>query len=60
MRKEALAEGYFETSRGGKYLKLQIITVADLLDGKKPDLPPADVGMFSKAAKESKPQGKLL
>jgi site-specific DNA-methyltransferase (adenine-specific) len=60
MRKEALAEGYFETNRGGKFLKLQILTVADLLDGKKPDLPPVDVSMFSKAAKEAKPQGKLL
>jgi len=60
MRKEALAEGYFETSRGGKFLKLQILTVADLLDGKKPDLPPADVSMFTKAPKEIKPQRKLL
>jgi DNA modification methylase len=53
MRKEALKEGYFETSTGGKYLKLQIATIEQLLAGKKPDLPPADPTMFAKAAKEA-------
>jgi hypothetical protein len=60
MRKEALAEGYYETSRGGRFLKLQILTIADLLDGKKPDLPPVDVSMFTRAPRELKPQRKLL
>jgi len=53
MRKEALKEGYFETSAGGKYLKLQIATIEQLLAGKKPDLPPADPTAFAKAAKEA-------
>jgi site-specific DNA-methyltransferase (adenine-specific) len=60
MRKEALKEGYFETSTGGKYLKLQIATIEELLNGKKPDLPSPDPGQFAKAEKETKQQGKLL
>lgn len=58
MRTEAVKEGYFEASNG-KYLKLQIVTVADLLAGKKPDLPPLDTSVFSKAAEEPREQGKL-
>ncbi len=60
MRKEALKEGYFETSAGGKYLKLQISTIEELLAGKKPDLPSPDPGQFAKAELEAKQQGKLL
>ncbi|MGO9682553.1 MAG: DNA methyltransferase [Beijerinckiaceae bacterium] len=60
MRKEALTEGYFETSAGGKFLKLQIATIEQLLAGKKPDLPSPDPGQFAKAEKEAKQQGKLL
>jgi predicted RNA methylase len=59
MRKEALKEGYYETSRGGKYLKLQIATIANLLDGKRPDLPPTESLGFAKAASEPHQQGKL-
>lgn len=60
MRKEALKEGYFETSAGGKFLKLQLSTIEELLVGKKPDLPSPDPNQFAKAAEEAKPQGKLL
>jgi adenine specific DNA methylase Mod len=60
MRKEALKEGYFETSTGGKYLKLQIATIEELLAGKKPDLPSPDTSQFAKAEAEAKQQGKLL
>ena len=60
MRKEALAEGYYETSSGGKYLKLQIVTVAELLDKKLPDLPPADPTAFAKPKQESRRQSRLL
>jgi DNA modification methylase len=60
MRKEALKEGYFETSTGGKYLKLQISTIEELLTGKRPDLPSPDPGQFAKAEVEAKQQGKLL
>jgi adenine specific DNA methylase Mod len=60
MRKEALKEGYCETSNGGKFLKLQIATIAELLAEKRPDLPPMQPLAFSKAAAEPKEQGKLL
>jgi hypothetical protein len=66
MRTEALKEGYFETSVGGeylkqgKYLKIQIITIEELLTGKKPDLPPIDPGQFAKAEREKAQQEKLL
>lgn len=60
MRKEALAEGYYETSSGGKYLKLQIATVAELLERKLPDLPPADPTAFAKPKRESRRQSRLL
>lgn len=66
MLKEALKEGYFETSVGGKYLKsgkylkVQIATIEQLLAGKKPDLPSADPTAFARAAEEAAQQGRLL
>jgi hypothetical protein len=61
MRKEALKEGYFESpGLMGKYLKLQIATIEDLLAGKKPELPPSDPSAFAKAPTEGGKQGKLL
>jgi hypothetical protein len=60
MRKEALKEGFYESGPGGKYLKIQIMTVAELLAGKKPDLPPLDTAAFAKADVEPKEQRKLL
>ncbi len=56
---EALSEGYFEASNG-KYRKLQIITVEDLLGGKKPDLPPIDSSASTKAAEEAAEQAPLF
>jgi DNA modification methylase len=58
MRTEAVKEGYFEASNG-KYLKLQIVTVGELLTGKKPDLPPLDTSVFGKAAEEPRKQHKF-
>jgi len=42
-----------EHLKSGKYLKLQIATIDQLLAGKRPDLPPIDPTMFAKAAKET-------
>ena len=58
MIKEALKEGYFEAVNG-KYLRIQIVTIKDLLDGKKPELPPIDPTAFAKAVEEAAQQGKL-
>jgi site-specific DNA-methyltransferase (adenine-specific) len=60
MRKEAVKEGYFESAgMKGKYPKLQIATVGELLAGKKPELPPL-VSSFAQAPEEAPEQGKLV
>ncbi len=62
MQREAAAAGFFETSFG-QHPKLQILIIAELLAGKRPNLPsPASGEGFKKAAKESglNKQGSLL
>jgi DNA modification methylase len=51
MRTEAVKEGFYETPYG-KFPRLQILTVAELLGGKQPHLPWIDTSSFKKAAKE--------
>jgi len=59
MEKEALKAGFYETEFG-KYPKIQILTIAELFDGKKPNIPLVDGSSFKKAARESRAsQGKL-
>jgi DNA modification methylase len=52
MKTEAVKEGYFETPYG-KYPKIQILTISDLFQGKRPKIPLVDPAAFKKAAKES-------
>jgi site-specific DNA-methyltransferase (adenine-specific) len=52
MRTAALRAGYYETDYG-KYEKIQILTVEDLFDGKKPHMPWADPSVFKKAKRET-------
>jgi hypothetical protein len=60
MVKEAAAAGFFNTPFG-KYPKIQIVTISDLLDGKPPKLPPQERGGgFKQAPREEKSQGRLL
>jgi site-specific DNA-methyltransferase (adenine-specific) len=51
MRTEAVKAGYYETLYG-KYPKIQILTIADLFDGKQPKIPLVDTAAFKKAPKE--------
>ena len=51
MQTEAVKAGFYETDYG-KYPKLQIFTIEELLSGKKPQLPLLDPTAFKKAAKE--------
>lgn len=51
MLTEAIKAGYFETPYG-KFPKLQILTIKELFDGRKPALPWIDPSGFKKAAKE--------
>ena len=51
MRKEAVKTGFYETPYG-KYPKIQILTVAELFEGKQPNIPLVDPTFFKKAQKE--------
>lgn len=51
MKIEAVKAGYYETPYG-RFPKLQILTIADLFAGKKPEMPWADPSAFKKAQRE--------
>jgi len=56
MRTEAASAGFFE-SPWGRHARLQVLTVSELLDGKRIDLPPAQgVNVSFKKAPKLKPQ----
>jgi adenine specific DNA methylase Mod len=51
MLTEAVKAGFYETPYG-KYPKLQILTIAELFAGKKPNIPLVDSSAFKKAERE--------
>jgi DNA modification methylase len=62
MRTEAVKAGFYETWMG-RFPKLQILTVAELLAGRKPELPILDPAAFRRAPREKgrqAEQGKLI
>ncbi|MET0308690.1 MAG: DNA methyltransferase [Sphingomonas sp.] len=62
MEKEAASVGRFEDGWGRTYPRLQILTLAELFQGRKPQIPFVDPGaVFKKAAREERSvQGSLL
>jgi DNA modification methylase len=61
MKTEAVKAGFYETPHHGKVPKLQILTIADLFAGKKPQIPFVDATSFKAAPREvTTKQGKLL
>jgi len=53
MKEEAYSVGDFKTGYGQKeYPKIQILTVEEIINGKKPDLPPGSEKPYYKEAKE--------
>ena len=63
MIKDAAAAGRFEDEWGRTYPKLQILTLAELFQGKKPDIPFVDPSSVKKAKREdeaARKQGSLL
>lgn len=60
MRREASAAGLYKTQMHGDFPKIQILTVEDLFDGKKPQLPWIDASVFRKAKRESTEKQKEL
>jgi adenine specific DNA methylase Mod len=59
MKKEAIAEGFYKTEYG-EFPKIQILTIAELFDGRRPDMPWIDPTVFKKAKAEKGRQEKLL
>jgi len=61
MTKEAASSGFYETG-GMKYSKIQILTVEDIFDGRRPQVPFGFTEGFKKAGKEEDEgrQGKLV
>jgi site-specific DNA-methyltransferase (adenine-specific) len=51
METEAVKAGYFETDRG-RFRKLQILSVEDLLNGTRPEMPFVDSSAFKRAKRE--------
>ena len=52
MLKEAASAGFFDTPFG-RFPRIQIVTVSDLMDGKLPKLPPQEIGSgFKRAPRE--------
>jgi DNA modification methylase len=52
MKREAFAQGFYESPMHGKFEKIQILTIEDLFDGKRPHLPWIDPSVFKKAKRE--------
>jgi site-specific DNA-methyltransferase (adenine-specific) len=52
MKTEAVKAGYYETPHHGKVPKLQILTIAELFAGKKPQIPFVDTTSFKAAPRE--------
>jgi len=48
MKKEALSKGYYKSPTGEEFLQIQVLTVKEILEGKKPKLPPK-LDSFKKA-----------
>lgn len=53
MKTEAIKTGYYETPFG-KFPKVQILTIRELFDGRRPAIPLVDSSVFKKARIESK------
>jgi len=61
MRAEAASAGFYESPWGTKHPRLQILTVQELLQGKKIDMPPSrDVRTFKKAPKAKGNPGRRM
>ena len=60
METEAAAVGRFQDEWGRTYPKLQILTLAELFQGKKPDMPFVDPSSIKKAKREDTSQQRTL
>jgi site-specific DNA-methyltransferase (adenine-specific) len=58
MESNAAAVGRFEDEWGRTYPRLQILTLAELFQGKKPDIPFVDPASIKRAKREDEATGK--
>ncbi len=54
MTKEAITSGYYESPHFGKFPKIQILTIEDILKGKKLEYPQGTSQTFKQAERQSK------
>lgn len=54
MTKEAITSGYYESPHFGKFTKIQILTIEDILKGKSLEYPQGTSQTFKKAERQSK------
>ena len=60
MREYAASVGVLHAANGKAYPRLQIVTLAELFQGKRPQVPYVDAGAaFKKAGKDAAAQGDL-
>jgi site-specific DNA-methyltransferase (adenine-specific) len=61
MRKESAEAGFYQSPLGGRYPKIQILTIKELFDGKRPQIPLIDPSSFRRAVAEDddEDQGEL-
>ena len=60
MKTEAVKAGFYESPHHGKFPKIQIITVEELLMGKRPAIPFVDGAVFKAARREEMSQQENL
>jgi site-specific DNA-methyltransferase (adenine-specific) len=60
MRMEATKAGYYDTVYHGKVPKIQILTIAELFAGEKPQIPFIDPTTFRRARQEDTAQQQQL
>lgn len=58
MRSEAASAGSYQTPQGAKYPKIQLLTIEELLDGARVDMPPTEQGTFKRAPRVKRSVGK--
>jgi DNA modification methylase len=56
MLAEAVKVGFYDSPFSGKIPKIQVLTIAELFDGRKPHIPLVDVTTFKKAKREDTTQ----
>ena len=60
MERRAAAAGFYDLGPHGRFARVQILTLKEVMDGKRPDLPNIDRTIVGKAAKAADPRSPKL